>query len=188
MNELSDYELIRLNNIKKNEEFLKTLQIESTKHSIRTELSDSLPLSLEPKKRKATTKKVNMVEEDDESKPVRRSTRGRSGPVDDANLLDEADGNGTVRARPQRPYVEKLVFDEENETGRVSVTADSLRNLIEKSNAEHFEEVSDKVRRCSLVPAHGSIVCVLQQIVHCAYRVGYMSTKQLVLRLNTIAK
>lgn len=142
---LSEYERVRLENIKKNEEFLRNLELSSIKETLAT---DSRTISRSPSSCH-TRKKRKVVCCDDESvqsAPLRRSIRGLAG----VELLSEGTNSVTYMRRPAKRgmSVQSCFTDDGDE--RIQITADELRNFIVDSSVHHFEQLSDEVRCCKL--------------------------------------
>lgn len=142
--DISEYELQRLDNIRRNEEFLKTLGFEAVK----------------AKKESSTGPKVSRKRKSEDSyfptesieyrEPSRRSRRIQQ---QEAELID---GNPSELPRPpkERRILEdidvEILIDDEN-TLRTKITAPELQAFIEERSAEHYELIGNDVRRYFMI-------------------------------------
>lgn len=159
---ISDYELARLENIRKNEEFLKSLGL--FKDPAVAVVHDVL---LKGRKQKIK-RRSNSDENDDpdyvdfekDTVPVRRSTRNSGVLVQHAEL--DPDGEPQLkRQKPEkRPYnplkdAEEFFknmgnsddekFEEDDEKKRVVLKPAEIRSYIESINPEHSDMISNTV-------------------------------------------
>lgn len=127
--ELSEYERLRIENIKKNEDFLRSLELSSVKTTLR---SQSLPVTSTKKRRTRETENLE---------PTRRSSRGTGSSSTEHVMLDDSYNDWEPRER--KTYT-PATYDEDEESGRRRFTAAELSQYIKDSNPEHMELVSDK--------------------------------------------
>ena len=157
MSKISAYEVLREENIARNEAFLRSMGIDEQKRKEKKQKEDESKAI--PRKRKVREKQPVI-------QPTRRSTRGQAsafGDISSAVAVEEV-----VGAPRKKAAVDVLI--DESDSERVHVSANSLRNLIVKTNPELMEEISD------------------EQIVHCAHRINSMSNKALGTRIKAIAR
>lgn len=173
-NTLSDYELARLENIKKNEEFLKSLGLYKDPLEVaKKEAGEEL-------RRKAEKIKKRAARDDDgeEYVPVRRSSRK---PADAANKeeglvsLSDVEGGGTARVkRKYNPQEDAEQFfkiktqyaDEDDDAMSIRITPEQLRTYVQGANVKHSEMISDKVGRYQYIPYTFQLFLFYIQ-VHC---------------------
>jgi hypothetical protein len=152
--ELSEYERLRISNIERNEEFLKSLGIK--------ELTDELVLNGEQKvpskaksnsgqkKRRISFNEDQEIGEDNYSEARRRSRRVQKLPAD---LKGDADNDNFYfmndeeiqTAKKARENIPKVPLDLEAEEGRRVITAKMIREIIESTSEQHDEEISNEV-------------------------------------------
>lgn len=163
----SNYERLREENIKRNEEFLKEIGINSTNHDI----SDQAPI----KRTKSQPKKRAIAEVDDEeiyAEPKRRSSRlSKDHIVDDdempAAIVERRESIRPVKAEKKEQIEVKVDGDE---TVRLDISCADLRGYIATHNEEHSEEVSDEI------------------IAHTLRRVNQMTNKQMANRIKVMTR
>ena len=178
---ISDYERIRLENIQRNEEYLRSLGINVNIKVQRQEEEKAKKEDLKKKREAAKRKReqaATLVEGEGEGDdggeiiPIRRSKRISQQPAENETEVAES----YWRERPAKstfvPYELDLNIDDEDDPdyGRVKVTAPMLRELIQASNPEHDELITN------------------DSITHTAYRMSYMSNEKLATRLKAIAR
>eukprot|EP00981_Chlorochromonas_danica_P010281 scaffold3079_cov187-Ochromonas_danica.AAC.8 len=204
--ETSEYEKIRLDNIKRNEEYLASLGLTSSipktrSSSTTTARSSSSSSSLNKAKRKRSLDSIEFNDDDEndevgrhrisELQPTRRSRRisslkSSSSSNNDNNIKEEEEPfyflednkNASSSSKRGSSNLEGLYFtdsidwtDEDlHGDQRKIITAPQLRALIQSMNPEHDELISNTA------------------VTHCAYRMSYMSNKQLVTRLQAVAR
>lgn len=137
---MSEYELVRLDNIKKNEEFLRNLELSSIKETLTAE---SRTISRSPSSACHARKKRKTLACGDgtiQSAPLRRSTRGFAG----VELLGGGIDSVTSIPRIKREMPVRSSFTDEGDE-RIQISADALRIFIEESSALHFEQLTDEV-------------------------------------------
>lgn len=180
---LSEYERLRLENIQRNESFLKDLGIvkPETRQVVRSESIKK------PRKKRSFGGEGEEVKEDEEAddgealQPRRRSRRIQNLPADgegkgegagaDLYFLEEDEEARKERERRRERERELVdIISVDGEEGRKRVTGPSLQSFIAKVAPELSEEISSEM------------------IVHTAYRMSYMSTAALATRLKQIAK
>lgn len=167
MVELSAYELLRQENIKRNENFLKEMGLQKKKTRQVAHDSDA---SSKPKKK--AVKKRKVLEEFPDLPPARRSRRIQEDKSELLGGIDEVQDELCTKTKIEKPALVQLdVLVDEEETERVHVTADSLRDYITSVNPKALEEVISD-----------------EQIVHCAFRINTMSSKKLGTRIKAIAR
>lgn len=185
---MSEYEQLRLENIARNEEFLKSLGIDPNARKVQQDVEDQRKKEIAKQKRKeqiATKRKrdeefaqaiANGELDPNEVLPaaVRRSRRISEQPAE----VDIAGGEVVEywANRPSRkshePYVLDIQVDDEDDPdyGREKITASMIRELIQSTNPEHDELITNEA------------------ITHTAYRMSYMSNEKLATRLKAIAR
>ena len=169
---ISEYELQREKNIRRNEMFLISLGIEN----------------IEPKIKKSQVKRVKNEHIVIDLVPERRSKRYLS--VNDTKLVQLGDNGDVVESKigldPEKAYdrnddnvntVDNVDYvDYEDNVGdnrhiqRIKITNSSLRDFINKKNETHSSEISD------------------EQLSHCVMRIRSMTTKALGTRIKMIAR
>jgi len=164
---LSEAEILRNERIKRNDEFLKSLGLASSSSSVGLPKKD-ITAATRKKKNDKQKKEIN-----DDEEPVRKSARraGLSADID-TSFFSNLDG--------EEPFIKmkKIILDDfkvdinpDDETvKRNKVTAKMLRELIDETNKEHSDLISDDA------------------ITHCVYRITSMSNKALGTRIKMIAR
>jgi hypothetical protein len=156
---LSEYELVRLENIRKNEEFLKSLGL--VKDPLSAPKQDSLPKST---KRKAKKKTVladkddpDYIDDANEVLPVRRSSRKSGLDVKHVELSSPSVIGEPKQKRRYNPAEDAKVFfenmaddeqeglEEDSEGQRVVLKPAEIRDYIESANPEHSAMISNAV-------------------------------------------
>jgi hypothetical protein len=165
---LSEAEILRNERIKRNDEFLKSLGLASSSSSVGLPKKD-ITAAIKKKKNDKQKKDIN----DDEEEPLRKSAR-RAGLSADIDTSFFSNLNG------EEPFIKmkKIILDDfkvdinpDDETvKRNKVTAKMLRELIDETNKEHSDMISDDA------------------ITHCVYRITSMSNKALGTRIKMIAR
>lgn len=143
---MSEYEQQRLDNIKRNEEYLKALGFDKQQRAVKVE------------EKKKVNRKRNLSETVEYFKvePERRSRRiqqltpdgtlvTEQNEAERAQRLLEKQAREKERVLLQDIDVETLIDDDEN-TLRSKVSAPELQQFIEESNAEHYESIGNDVR------------------------------------------
>ena len=138
MNNLSEYELLRLDNIKRNREYLEKLGL-------------SIDENLKPEKNLINNKrktKTESIVSSLEDQIVRRSRRLSNNNIEDHEIsVNNGDDDiyfvETVKTKMRR--IELVVGIDEEETGRTKITSQTVRNFIVETNEQHAEEISDEV-------------------------------------------
>jgi hypothetical protein len=153
--ELSEYERLRISNIERNEEFLKSLGIkELTRELVQ---SGELTVARRAPKSKSNQKKRRYdyqeegIEEDSYTGPQRRSRRVQNLPAE--HLRGDADNDNFYfmheeeihAAKKARENIPKVPLDLEAEEGRRIINAKMIREIIESTNEQHDEEISNEV-------------------------------------------
>eukprot|EP01038_Epipyxis_sp_PR26KG_P010129 gene10129-13627_t len=159
---LSEYELYRLNNIKRNEAFLE--QIGLSTGTIKT--NDMLKaIEIKPKiKREVIKRRITLpiVE------PTRQSKRIRSIPIiDEIEEKYDEEGVSTQNTKPSVEYVEVLI-DEET-SGRKHISDQILFDFISNTNPNHIQLITE------------------DDIHHCVKRITSMSNNKLGTRIKMIS-
>jgi hypothetical protein len=164
---LSEAEILRNERIKRNDEFLKSLGLASSSVGLpKKDITAAI-------KKKKNDKQKKDINDDDEEEPLRKSARraGLSADID-TSFFSNLDG--------EEPFIKmkKIILDDfkvdinpDDETvKRNKVTAKMLRELIDETNKEHSDMISDDA------------------ITHCVYRITSMSNKALGTRIKMIAR
>ena len=190
--QLSAYEQQRLDNIARNEAFLKSIGLGDVQASIKeinrqeqlqAKNNDENQLRGSSSSRSRTRGKRQRATADADAAPsaVRRSVRGRTndGTLGDDNENGVAVGglqrSTSARAARQLPHAAVLDgfdvgADADDGGTRTRITTASLRAYIDAANVAHSQRLDDK------------------DLAHTVYRVGYMSTVQLVKRVKDISR
>jgi hypothetical protein len=166
--DISEYEQQRLDNIQRNEEYLKSLGF-----------GKKPPMKSEAAPKVSRKRKLEKDAPLEDIPPERRSKRIQN-LTPEGVVLSEAEM--TIRAQKalERQAREKEIalledvdvetlIDDEN-TLRCKVSALELQELIERSNSEHYELIGNDI------------------IEHTAYRMSYMSNSKLANRLKMISR
>lgn len=143
--EISEYEQQRLDNIKRNEEYLKALGFDKQHKAVK----------VEEKKKVNRKRKLPETAEYFKVEPERRSRRiqqltpdgtllSEQNEAERAQRLIEKQAREKERVLLQDIDVETLIDDDEN-TLRSKVSAPELQQFIEESNAEHYESIGNDV-------------------------------------------
>jgi hypothetical protein len=165
MAELSAYELLRQENIKRNEDFLRKMGLDKKKVRNSSHDGDADGKALQKK-----AVKKRKVEDIPVLQPTRRSRRMQE--EGETKLVLRGIDEGQVKVKKEKPATVQLdVLVDEEDTERVHVTADSLRDYIASVNPTALHEVVSDA-----------------QILHCAFRINTMSTKALATRIKAIAR
>jgi len=182
---VSDFERLRLENIARNEEFLRSIGLAQTKASI-SALAPP-PSKLKSNERFSKRKPVYDDEIDHNSeKPIVKRRSSRLNPSISSNINDQNKSlddevlpyKPTVRyprafekyEDDDEDYVENEEFPDSESTPRQRITVNSLRQFIINMNEEHSDMISNKA------------------ISHCVMRVSYMSNQALFTRINSICR
>lgn len=209
--EPSEYERLRLENIKRNEEYLKSLGIGRSRPRDKTE-DDAIAADGNrgaPRSKRPRT----MLTESEPMEPVRRSRRLSADPGGSPEEMLSLDDAGLVQVGARKSTRITNAFEDTPEdidisTERSAITAPMLRELIASSNALHDAMLSDEVSCNFSTPLYAKanvsssscaphaqllsyaffLLFAEQAIVHCAYRMSYMSNRALLTRLNQISK
>lgn len=166
MNELSEYELLRLENIKKNDEFLKSIGLYKDINNINktsNNLDDSTIRNRNKQKkkkkaidddRKSINDSDNVIDSINNSNTLRRSTRGKDNIISSKNDIHHIDDIITKRKRNDSNIAKESLSldndddDNDDDTSRINkikITCNELKDYIYKYNKEHLDLVSDKV-------------------------------------------
>ena len=156
--QLSELEIRRLENIARNEAFLRSIGLADVQQSI-SEINqkDAAAAALNPdssttsgkRQRRTTGIKRNRPTASSSVEPTRRSTRGNSTIENDGYLESTATADHCSNVgRRMPPNVlldnENMTLDDEDVV-RKKITAKGLREFIEKTNEQHSELIKDKV-------------------------------------------
>lgn len=150
MEKLSDYEQLRLDNIKKNEEFLKNLGLSE----VRPPPSFSVPennrqsnKAFKAKRKVNSKRKADESTGDLESAPVRRSTRSRpDAALMDSTALDNLGPDRPAAKKSIQKYDYEFDFDVDDDgTPRKKISPSELREIIAAASAEDDKAISDAV-------------------------------------------
>lgn len=151
---LSEYELARLENIKKNEEFLKSLGLYKDPAEVAKQEA------AEERRKKTKKEKKRIPKHNADIVPVvRRSSRNSNSEsaIKDESLVslsDIEDGENTTRVnRKYAPMEDAEMFfkikaeygDEDEDAETVRITPDELRTYILSANEKHSDMISDAV-------------------------------------------
>lgn len=134
--ELSEYEILRLQNIKKNEEYIKNLGIPQNRSVV-------VKAEIRSSKRTKHHKESNVKAEDF---VYRRSSRRLRG--DNTEIIDRVDSNPIKKVKQERNLVDgdfNFHFSDDENVQRIRITAEGLRSFIETTNSEHNESISNEV-------------------------------------------
>ena len=157
--QLSDLEIRRLENIARNEAFLRSIGLDDVQQSI-SEINqrDAAAAALNPdssttgKRRRRSmgvNKRTHHPAASSSSEPTRRSTRGTSTTeIDGSSVADprqNSDHYSVGRRMPSNVLLDNEMTLDDDDIVRKKITAQSLRECIEKANAEHSELIKDKV-------------------------------------------
>lgn len=144
---MSEYEQQRLDNIKRNEEYLKALGFDKQQRVVEVEEKKKVN-----RKRKlpAETVEYFKVEPERRSRRIQQLTPDgtlltEQNEAERAQRLLERQAREKERVLLQDIDVETLIDDDEN-TLRSKVSAPELQQFIEESNAEHYESIGNDVR------------------------------------------
>ena len=153
--QLSELEIRRLENIARNEAFLRSIGLADVQQSI-SEINqrDAAAAALNPvaaptkKRQRSSNNKRTRSLATSSDEPIRRSTRGNStieidGPSDSAANIRRNDSFG--RRMPSNVLLDHDMTMDDNEVVRKKITAQSLRDFIEQHNVQHSELIKDKV-------------------------------------------
>jgi len=186
--QLSAYEQQRLDNIARNEAFLKSIGLGDVQASIKeinrreqsTNNDENQPRGSSSSSSRTRGKRQRANADADAAPPgVRRSVRGRTkdGTLGDDNndgVVGGLQRSTSARAARQLPHAAVLdgvdVGADDGEKTRTRITTASLRAYIDAANVAHSQRLDDK------------------DLAHTVYRVGYMSTVQLVKRVKDISR
>ena len=161
---LSEAEILRNERIKRNDEFLKSLGLAISSVGLPTKDITATKKTKNEKQKK---------ERNEEEQPLRKSARraGLSADID-KSFFSNLDG--------EEPFIKmkKIILDDfkvdinpdDDTVKRNKITAKMLRDLIDETNKEHSELISDDA------------------ITHCVYRITSMSNKALGTRIKMIAR
>jgi len=169
--ELSNYEVLRLQNIEKNAEFLKNLGIDETRQTIVAQAESALPIVKKSRKKRSTAAETYDLHYDG----CRKSARVRGAPASSislgANGTDIEDPTNTSRPKPKpiRNVVEYVTIDDD-EAPRDKITVISLGKFIDNCNSNHYDELSNS------------------EISHGVMRIQSMSNHALSNRIKSIGK
>eukprot|EP01031_Cornospumella_fuschlensis_P043373 gene43373-53021_t len=192
--ETIDYEALRLENIRRNEEYLKSIGLFNTtekvvnKQSLKKTPSSSTPKSAASPQRRSKrllgelpeirrSKRLNSDEGDEAEQTGRRGYWGWEDVVQKAfavvgdgvhNAVDGYGDNEEENAQNAEAYVTYREVDISAE--RAPISAQQVTDCVAAACPAHLELVS------------------FETIQHTAYRMSYMSNKQLVTRLNAITR
>jgi hypothetical protein len=169
--QLSEYELARLENIKKNEEFLKSIGLYKDPATIAQQ--DTLPKGKAKKprtKRKAADDgDENYFPEEVLAAPSRRSARNSGGPVAHVKLEGDEVPCGPKAKRQYNPLKDSEEFfknlenggdgsdTEDDESKRVVLKPAEIREYVMSISPEHSAMISNKV--CCHVPTFRDSCC-----------------------------
>lgn len=159
-NQLSEYEILRQENIKRNEEFLKTLGLEKLPSTPAVPQKKS---SSSSSKRKRESDKDNNNNEDgyfevddyispkekktkEVAQPTRRSMRVQNQPPPESHTEIDENDDRVIRPKETPKYNLEINIDEEVEEGRIRITAPQVREVIMATNPDHDELISNEVR------------------------------------------
>ena len=201
--DISEYEKLRLENINRNNELLRALEIERKNE----------PLITNPELKRNKRKRITDFNVDSggaSSEPLRRSVRVVALATTSVVPFVESISSSVILPKRGRSERATVAFDFIGDAGdsdgddaeqRSKVTAPQLRKLIDCSNAEHSERISDEVRRLNcvcvflcygintmLLTSHLLSIMRQQAIKHTCYRFSYMSRKALANRLQMITR
>ncbi len=148
-NDISEYEQRRLENIQRNEEYLKQLGLDrrQSKPAVKSEVKQRIP-----RKRKQ--------EEDDDGnyfdvEPERRSKRIQKLTPEGTDLSEEHQQMNAQRIIERKARAREIVLlqdlnidnlEGEENTLRQQVSAPDLQAFIEQSNIDHYETIGNNVR------------------------------------------
>lgn len=186
MSEYSEYEELRISNISRNEEFLRSLGLHDSNSSRSYSLTDSRHDS---RCRKSSITKSNQCRKSSKSLQVlvtRRSKRimpKNNDDRDDNNFIELSHKNTAIQTAVM-PKQSRIVdsslsdgcntqiycTDEMCDHTRIKINRDSLRLFIDNLNAEHSSKISD------------------EQLSHCIMRIQSLSNKRLGTRVKMIAR
>ena len=168
---LSEYELARLANIKKNEEFLKSIGLykdPATIENVIPKETSRKPKSMRPRGKRNSSNTVDQVEDGHAENvgAVRRSTRN-SGTVkiegEVLTSLSDAECEGSsssihTKKRSYAPMEDAAAFfaksklDEEDEDAEtVRLTPPQLREYVQSQSPKHSDLISNAVRCFALL-------------------------------------
>ena len=156
--QLSELELRRLDNIARNEAFLRSIGLADVQQSI-SEINqrDAATAALNPnaaasrKRQRRSTGNNNKRAHDaagSSSEPTRRSTRGTATiELDGLNdtAADTRRNDSYGRRMPSNVLLDHDMTMDNDDVVRKKITAQSLRECIENTNVEHSELIEDKV-------------------------------------------
>lgn len=157
--DLSELEQRRLENIRRNEEYLKSMGFDSLERS-NTNSSSGSNTELKKKRSVRSSNKRSIGGEGEEGdasgymEPVRRSRRlskqpgeaGESGEGGEDSQFIDLDGvvpSSSARKAAREQYI--LEIDPDADIGREKITAPMLKSYIESKNPEHLELISNEV-------------------------------------------
>ena len=229
--QLSDLEIRRLENIARNEAFLRSIGLADVQQSI-SEINQrdaaAAALNFDPntasgKRRRRSTGVNKRASSSSSSEPTRRSTRGSSTTAVDglddsaADTLGRSGHYSVGRRMPPNVLLDNEMTLDDDDVVRKKITAQSLREFIEMTNAEHSELIKDKV--CTMLLEHPinifhfvnssllhttlthGVCCLhsndlsivttlskLQDIVHTVYRMSYMNIAALAKRIRDVSR
>ena len=157
--DLSNYEKIRLANIQRNQDYLKSLGLDkpsgSTKHISNREESDGVVLSSSSR-----TKRSKISEKSNDVVPLRRSSRAtpviKNDNVDDTNdselpdpiPLGRVDDESDILVERTFPALSSAEFGDHS--SRIQISAQSLMDFIIVENIDHSEMMNVKVIRITI--------------------------------------
>ena len=166
---LSEAEMLRNERIKRNDEFLKSLGLNATSTNLNIKKADADTTKRKKEERKKKDRLDDKIEE-----PIRKSARkaGLQPDFISSAYMNNFNENKTEIKMTKIVYDEfKVDVNPDAETVRRNkITAKMLRELIDNTNKEHSELISDDA------------------ITHCVYRITSMSNKALGTRIKMIAR
>jgi hypothetical protein len=174
---LSEYELLRLQNIQRNEEFLRQIGVGS--EGLAARASISLERDLDGKEASEDVKikkRARPLPSKAEVIPTRRSSRldptqsqssSNFSEYEDYQYISDDDGNENSSSK--KPATFEVKIDDES-ADRNEISAEILRDIISVESATNLEKISDEA------------------ILHCVHRIRTMSNKKLATRLKMISK
>jgi hypothetical protein len=188
----SEYETRRLENIAKNEEFLRSIGLSASGARNNGMINRSISTSdnngnedvkdagvKRPRSRRVVKNEDDNEPNDDDNNrqyvEVRRSKRISNVPVEDdqhgdSSIPAELRATRVALKRSDVIYKEEITIDDDDEFPRIRITPVIVRNLIVSSNPDHDDLISN------------------EQLLHCVHRVQSMSNKALGNRLKTIVR
>jgi len=153
--QLSQLEIRRLENIARNEAFLRSIGLADVQQSI-SEINqrDAAAAALNPdavttkkRQRPPNNKRARSLAASSDE-PIRRSTRGNSTIVNEEPSDSRADvrrNDSFGRRMPSNVLLDNNMTMDDDDIVRKKITAQSLRDFIEKNSVQHSELIKDKV-------------------------------------------